>query len=121
MRLSELQHAAVFAELGDEGEEGEEQPVSSFLLLLLGDLQDKKIHHRQCRGSRRQRTMKSTMMDVRLHSCPGVSLSPGGAAGLRGGGRSSPALPPRTGRRPERQAAAGWSKRKKGHVVNAEK
>lgn len=42
MRLCELQHAAVFAELGDEGEETEEQPVRSLLLLLLGHLPGKE-------------------------------------------------------------------------------
>lgn len=42
MRLCELQHAAVFAKLGDEGEDTEEQPVSSLLLLLLGHLPDEK-------------------------------------------------------------------------------
>lgn len=40
MRLVELQHAAVFAQFGDQSQITEQQPVCSLLLLLLLDLKD---------------------------------------------------------------------------------
>lgn len=40
MRFAELQQAAVFVQFTDERQKTEEQPVGSFFILLLLDLQD---------------------------------------------------------------------------------
>ena len=40
VRLAELQQAAVFAQFGDECQITEQQPVCSFLILLLIDLRE---------------------------------------------------------------------------------
>lgn len=42
MRLAELQQAAVFAQFGEESQKTEQQPVRSFLVLLLFDLKDRQ-------------------------------------------------------------------------------
>lgn len=42
VRLAELQQAAVFAQFGDESQKTEQQPVRSFLILLLLDLKDRQ-------------------------------------------------------------------------------
>ena len=44
MRLAEPQQAAVLVEFGDESQITEQQPVCSFLILLLFNLADKKSY-----------------------------------------------------------------------------
>lgn len=87
VRLCKLQQAAVFAELGDEGEESEEQLVGPPLLVLLCDLGDKKKRIKSivsdCVSAEGQ---ESAQTDVHLRSCLGWSPSPAGAAGLGGAG-----------------------------------
>lgn len=122
VRPAELQQAAVFVQFTDERQDAEKQPVCSFFLLLLLDLEDDILDGGTCANpqvggggslcppphlgigtrSRKRR------IGLRLRSCRGSSLAPAGAAGRPDGRRSSPPPPPQTSRKSERRVSGGW-------------
>lgn len=69
VRLAELQQTAVFVQFTDERQKTEEQPVGSFFILLLLDLQDKVIvDELRHTGTRSQPKMGQKVEASRLRS-----------------------------------------------------